>query len=625
MKNTLLVLGVIITMTILNFGQDSGRDLNQTPTSFENPEIVYGSPLNSLLSTLSESFEDPTFPPAGWLKLSPDGGTGWERLTAGTTPFPGWNGGTVTVPPGGGSAVAFATWTTGGATSNDQWIVTPQITNVQTGDELSFWMWFPFSSYADQVDLLISTTGTAPADFNVAVDQFILTVGSADTSWTQYTYTLTNHVAAGSNIYIAWREHVADNYNDGAIVCVDLIDVTSGSPGTITIAEAIEDLNMDYVPDMLGQTVTVEGVVFSPNYQTTNNDFFIDDGTAGTDIFMYGPPVFTWNSGDMLQITGVVSQYNGKTEIIPVDSSGWVFQSAGNPTPNPIVITLAQYKANPELYEGSLVGFVSLTKISGTWPAAGTSVNLSFSDGMDTVVFRIDSDTDIDGQPEPSWPSDIIGIGSQFDSSTPPDGGYQIFPRYYTLDFLPAGSLPVELSSFSASVNQGNVTLHWLTATETNNYGFEIQRSNDAEFFTIGFVLGNGTTTETHDYSYVDRNLNSGSYSYRLKQMDYSGVFSYSSVVNVDVTAPVAFELLQNYPNPFNPSTTIKFTIPQSSVVTLKVFNTLGQEVKTLINQNMESGAHSISFDATDLNSGVYFYKLDAGQFSDVRKMTLIK
>ncbi len=342
------------------------------------------------------------------------------------------------------------------------------------------------------------------------------------------------------------------------------------------------------------------------------------------DIFMYSPPLFTWAYGDMLTITGEVSQYNGMTEIIPADSTGWVFQSSGNPTPDPIVLTLAQYKANPEMYEGGLVGFVSLNLASGTWPAMGSSSNLSLTDGMDTVVFRIDSDTDIDGQPEPTWPVDVIGIGSQFDSSTPPDGGYQIFPRYYASDFLPAGSLPVELSSFTASANQVNVTLNWSTATETNNNGFEIQRSTEGEFFTIGFVQGNGTTTEMHEYSYVDRDLSAGSYSYRLKQMDYNGSYSYSSVVDVDVS-PTQFELAQNYPNPFNPSTTINFTIPQSSVVTLKVYNTLGQEVKTLINGNMESGVHSISFDASDLNSGIYFYKLEAGQFSDVRKMTLIK
>jgi len=298
--------------------------------------------------------------------------------------------------------------------------------------------------------------------------------------------------------------------------------------------------------------------------------------------------------------------------------------SSGNPAPNPIILTLAEYKANPELYEGSLVGFVSLTLVGGTWPTS-SSTNLSFSDGVDTVTFRIDSDTDIPGQPEPTWPADIIGIGSQFDSSTPPDGGYQIFPRYFATDFLPPGTIPVELASFSARVDQNNVTLSWSTATETNNQGFEVQRSNGNEFFTVGFVSGNGTTTELKNYSYLDRNVEVGSYSYRLKQVDFDGTFSYSSEINVDVAAPVQFELSQNYPNPFNPNTTIKFTIPESSIVNLKVFNALGEEVKSLLNQNMEAGTHTITFDATDINSGIYFYRLEAGQFSDVRKMTLLK
>ncbi len=99
----------------------------------------------------------------------------------------------------------------------------------------------------------------------------------------------------------------------------------------IPISQAIEDLDNDFIPDHLGETVTIQGVVFSPNYQTSNNSFYISDGTAGTDIFMYSPPLYTWNMGDMLEITGVVNQYNGMTEIIPDDSTGWVFISSGNP------------------------------------------------------------------------------------------------------------------------------------------------------------------------------------------------------------------------------------------------------------------------------------------------------
>ena len=400
--------------------------------------------------------------------------------------------------------------------------------------------------------------------------------------------------------------------------------------GTITIAQAIEDLDNDFVPDRLGDTVTVQGVVFSPNYQTTNNSYYISDGTAGTDIFMYSPPLYSWDMGDELNITGVVTQYNGMSEIIPVDSTGWVFMNSGNPTPNPTILSLAQFKANAELYEGSLVGFTSLSLVSGTWPAGGSSSNLSLSDGVDTVVFRIDSDTDIDGSPEPAWPVDIIGIGSQFDNSAPYNSGYQVFPRFYSTDFLPAGSLPVELTSFSANVNEGSVYLNWTTATELNNNGFEVQRAVNSEFHSIGFVQGHGTTTNIQNYSFVDQNVVAGKYTYRLKQVDFNGTFAYSNVVEVEILSVKEFVLEQNYPNPFNPGTTINFSLAVDSKVSLKIFDVLGQEVATLVNGQLAAGNHPVSFDASSLNSGVYFYRIDANgsdgqKFSSVKKMILTK
>jgi plastocyanin len=186
--------------------------------------------------------------------------------------------------------------------------------------------------------------------------------------------------------------------------------------------------------------------------------------------------------------------------------------------------------------------------------------------------------------------------------------------------------IPVELTAFSASASGSDVILNWSTATELNNFGFEIQRSVSAsEFMTVGFVAGNGTTTETKNNRFVDANLTSGSYSYRLKQVDFDGTFSYSNEVSADVSTSIQFELAQNYPNPFNPSTNIKFTLPQSSDMTLKVYNTLGQETASLISGFMEAGSYTINFDASSLNSGIYFYRLNAGQFSEVRKMTLIK
>ena len=240
---------------------------------------------------------------------------------------------------------------------------------------------------------------------------------------------------------------------------------------------------------------------------------------------------------------------------------------------------------------------------------------------------RIDSDTDIDGSPEPVWPVDIIGLGSQFDSSVPYDGGYQILPRYYADDFLPAGSLPVELTSFSASVTGNAIVLNWATATETNNLGFEVERAtNEKVWNKVGFVEGYGTSAEAKSYTFTDKEVGSlVSYFYRLKQVDFDGTYSYSAEIEISLEMPTSFELSQNFPNPFNPTTNIRFTLPEASNVKLKVFNTLGEEVANLTNRMFEAGVHNVSFDASNFISGVYFYSIEANNFVQVRKMMLLK
>ena len=187
--------------------------------------------------------------------------------------------------------------------------------------------------------------------------------------------------------------------------------------------------------------------------------------------------------------------------------------------------------------------------------------------------------------------------------------------------------VPVELVSFNASANGSAVNLAWTTATELNNSGFSIERKSASnKWESIGFVKGNGTTTVTNHYSFTDKNITlQTTYSYRLKQIDFDGSFSYSKVVQVNTNLISTFELKQNYPNPFNPSTQISFSLAQSGLVTLSVYNLLGQEVKTLINRNMEAGSHSITFDASDLQSGVYIYKLTSSSSSLTKKMILLR
>lgn len=190
--------------------------------------------------------------------------------------------------------------------------------------------------------------------------------------------------------------------------------------------------------------------------------------------------------------------------------------------------------------------------------------------------------------------------------------------------------IPVELSSFTATANERDVVLNWSTATETNNQGFQVQRNSGSEFVSVGFIDGYGTTTETQNYSFVDRNLNAGTYTYRLKQIDFNGTSEYSEIVEVEIIAPDVYALAQNYPNPFNPSTHINFSLAADSKVTLTVFDILGQKVATLINGSLTAGSHEINFNASNLNSGIYFYRIDAAgvegtNFSSVKKMTLTK
>lgn len=188
------------------------------------------------------------------------------------------------------------------------------------------------------------------------------------------------------------------------------------------------------------------------------------------------------------------------------------------------------------------------------------------------------------------------------------------------------GTVPVELISFTSSVSGNNVLLKWNTTTELNNQGFEIERANiSGSWQKIGFVAGNGTTSEERIYSFIDNDLNPGKYRYRLKQVDYDGTYEYSAVIEAEVVLPFNFVLEQNYPNPFNPSTSIRYSIPQSSLVNIKVFNLLGQEVAELVNESKTAGQYEINFELNGLSSGIYLVKMQAGNFTSMIKMTLLK
>lgn len=212
--------------------------------------------------------------------------------------------------------------------------------------------------------------------------------------------------------------------------------------------------------------------------------------------------------------------------------------------------------------------------------------------------------------------------------------------------------LPVELVSFSAELDDGNVTLNWQTATEVNNYGFEVERksfdadasslgghSSSVQWETIGFIEGAGNSNSPKEYSFTDEPLGGSKVQYRLKQIDTNGSFEYSSIVTVQMGIPDKYELKQNYPNPFNPTTTISYNIPllpvpsgggvKGGLVTLKIYDILGREVAVLVNEQQEPGRYKVEWNAASVHhpigSGVYFCRLNAGEYTFLIKMILVK
>ncbi len=304
----------------------------------------------------------------------------------------------------------------------------------------------------------------------------------------------------------------------------------------------------------------------------------------------------------------VSDDFVGKNGINP-STSGDQFLAFQGSTENPTFIAAIQFNGS-------------------SWDANATSSNTSaLPQGLNSTTNAIAVGNNDNGRYDGGVDATVIGLSAKVMNVA----NWTTSGSWLDLTTIP-NPLPVELTSFSALAQSSTVNLTWETATEVNNYGFEIERTitnsklQIPNWENVGFVEGHGNSNSAKQYSYVDNSVRAGqSYSYRLKQIDFDGQFEYSNIVNVEVGVPMEFSLAQNYPNPFNPSTSIEYSVPSNEFVTLKVYDVLGNTVSTLVNENKEVGKYNVSFDASNLTSGIYFYSINAGGFTQVKKMMLVK
>ena len=442
--------------------------------------------------------------------------------------------------------------------------------------------------------------------------------------------------------------------NPVPIVIVDIQQVQAEK-----IADVKVDGDGDGVPDRLGEQVTVKGVVTSPSYSPSSVLLTIQDETAGIMVYNGGNDSTHFELGTILQVTGEVSQYKGLTELKVTDPGNIIPLGMGS-VPAPAEVTLEELQTNAEAYEGMLIKINGVGKADPTaaWPDSGNSKKMNLTDGYYKFPMYLDRDTHLmDNNPEPTWPVNVIGIMGQYTSSTPPTGGQQIWPRFYS-DF----EQNVDVSPnphfyftefFHDSVDNkvvyvddanGDYTLKWHPAVDLNGDPLMYQV---VAFDVAGKEKDYMSTTPTDTfYAFTGQDLlnwlngaDSGAVSVTVRTT--SGKTSEQIVASVDTLnfsivdattgvedrlIPKKFFVDQNYPNPFNPTTVIRFGLPKAQNVDLRIYNILGQQVAVLIaNQNLKAGVYEKYFNANRLASGTYIYRLRAGNKVVSKKMMLLK
>ena len=415
------------------------------------------------------------------------------------------------------------------------------------------------------------------------------------------------------------------------------------------------------------------GMYNSSSSPTINNTTFISNSaTVGGGLSVYGSSATTTITNSLFITNISITQGGGLyfSQSQPTITNTTLTLNHSNVGGGMIIINGAQPTFNNCIFWGNTSGSSGnqfrlnngTATLNYSCYANGTNDVTLLSNGTLTAInnnitsdplfvdtnngdYRIDGEspaTDAGNNSDNSQTYDIRGNGFSRKLSKTDGSAGTIDMGAYEFKFG-SDPMPVELTSFTSTIVNNRVRLNWQTATEVNNYGFEVERAslNPSEGGTsgaplwgdwgaVGFVNGYGNSNSPKEYSFTDGNITAGTYKYRLKQIDNDGTFEYSDVVEVSFSTPGNFTLEQNYPNPFNPTTKIKYTIPNVGTsfmksVKLKVYDILGNEIATLVNQEQPAGSYVVEFNASTLSSGVYLYRLTSGNFIESKRMLLMK
>lgn len=623
----------------------------------------------------SEGFEDVTFPPTGWQAISVLGAKTWVRSTS---------------TPHSGTACAFMDYETSGG---EDWLITPKFLVTATDSVTFFLRKKFTSSFPpDFLEVRISTTDSALASFTTLLRSIDVNSLTSTTIFDYFADALSAYAGQKIFIAFKHFDTDGNGvYLDDFVITAPVLpnDVGMASlnlPGNVIPG----NVNPTAVVKNYGSATQTFNVTLKIGSYTSTKSVTALAGGSTSDVTFdtwaaavgnYSAKVYTQLAGDgnaandtivkavAVAVSTIIFEdlFNVDNSQTAVEARGWkVINNDGGGTTttftgNTTVFSAFEGPASgylAENYQGANVSLIDqwlITPVvnvnagdtlsfwyrstdlgtSGPWP---DSIYVRLSNGGNTIP---DFTTEVAHNRVPN------AVWTKFTYVFTTSGTKRVAIQYYIVDGGTNGTasdywgldifrisvgipVPVELASFTAVSQNNSVILNWQTVTEKNNAGFDIERrSTDGNYKSVAYISGNGTSTEVHNYSYID-NVNSGKYYYRLKQKDYDGKYEFSKEIEVDVNNLNAYSLGSNYPNPFNPNTKFNFTLPVDAKITLRVFDALGQEVAVLLNGNLTAGAHVVDFNASSLSSGLYLYKIEAtgidgSSFISVKKMILNK